>query len=267
MGLDSDPALGRRLKDLEHQLRELSESWMRIRPRLQGARIALVGQVNAGKSSLFNALVGHRRALVSDFAGTTRDVVESSVVMDGMEVTYMDTAGRRDEAQQDDVEEIEAAGISLGIELIEGVDIEIWVHRLDMPFSHDLMPEQVGRQRIVVGTHLDMVKNSSRSSVDVAVSNQTAEGMDELKSQLASILGRGASSGEDVALFSQRQHDLVVKLRDHVCAAHESLLGLAGVAVAAEELHAGLLRLTELCGGDPREEVLDRLFSRFCIGK
>jgi tRNA modification GTPase len=116
----------------------------------------------------------------------------------------------------------------------------------------------------VVGTHLDLA--SSLPGVDCAISNTQGDGLDSLRQAIREHL-QGPRSGEQVALFSQRQYDLVCRLAEHTDAARGALLGELGPAVAAEEVHGALQRLAELSGGDPREEVLDRLFSRFCIGK
>jgi tRNA modification GTPase len=266
LGLDSDRALAGRIRELEEQALTLSESWRAGRLRLSGARVALVGVVNAGKSSLFNSLVGSRRALVSEVAGTTRDVVESSVVVDGLEITWMDTAGRRD-AESSPVEALESAGIALGMDLIEDVDLEIWVHRMDQPLDLNTLPE-TRQERLIVGTHADLDTSQQRAEegLDLQVSNLNGQGIEELKTEVRRRLD-GTVSGQRMALYSQRQHDLIRRLSEHAGASRTALTGLAGVAVAAEELQSALHRLAELSGGDPREEVLDRLFSRFCIGK
>ncbi len=265
LGLDSDQALADQIGGLESRARVLADSWSVGKVQVGGARVSLVGSVNAGKSSLFNALVGRGRALVSDTPGTTRDVVESRVELEGLEVTYLDTAGRRDTAPTPSGA-LEAAGIALGIALVEDVDLELWVHRMDEPINRAKLPSSEGRERIIVGTHLD-IEGVKIEGVDQVVSNQNGEGIDALKSEIRKRLDGGPTSGERVALFSQRQHDLMRRLESHAAASKETLLGVAGVAVAAEELQSALKSLSELTGGDPREEVLDHLFSRFCIGK
>jgi tRNA modification GTPase len=265
LGTDSDPVLASRLQEISQRARGLAASWHEAKPRIEGARVALVGRVNAGKSSLFNHLVGQRRALVSDIAGTTRDVVESSVVLGSIEVTYLDTAGRR-ELRSENLDPLEAAGISMGLELVEGVDLELWIHRIDEPLVMDRLPERVGRARLIVGTHSDL-EDRSGEQVDCRVSSISGDGLDDLKKRIREVLDQGPTSGEQTALTSQRQHDLADKLSNDALDARDALLGVAGVAVAAESLQSALQRLAELSGSNPREDVLDRLFSRFCIGK
>ena len=265
LGLESDEALAVRIESLEQRSRALAQSWQAGRIRVGGARVALVGTVNAGKSSLFNSLVGSRRALVSAREGTTRDVVECSVVMDGLEITYLDTAGRRDPTTGA-VDPIEEAGIELGMDLVAGVDLELWVHCMSEPLETDNLPAVMGRSRLLVGTHLDR-SDLTTSEFDCAVSNLTGEGIENLKNLIREALKVGNTAGERLTLFSQRQHDLMERLADHALAGRQALMGVLGPAVASEEIQFALQRLAELCGGDPREEVLDRLFSRFCIGK
>lgn len=265
LGLDSDAVLAQRIEMFEQQTKVLAESWTSGRIRVGGARVALIGKVNAGKSSLFNAILGSERALVSNRAGTTRDVIECSVVLDGLEVTFLDTAGLRD-PDRSDVDELEEAGIAQGIKLSQGVDLELWVHRLDEPLNVDDLPPKVAVQRMMVGTHSDC-QTVDGAVVDFAVSNLTGAGVQDLLEGIRHRLDAGSTSGEQVSLYSQRQHDLMCKLSAHAFAARDALMGVLGPAVASEELQSALQRLAELCGGDPREEVLDHLFARFCIGK
>ena len=128
LGLDSDAVLAQRIEMFEQQTKVLAESWTSGRIRVGGARVALIGKVNAGKSSLFNAILGSERALVSNRAGTTRDVIECSVVLDGLEVHFSIRLACVIPIVRVDVEE---AGIAQGIKLSQGVDLGLWVRRLD----------------------------------------------------------------------------------------------------------------------------------------
>ena len=269
LGADEDGALVDRIVACGQQAGALSRTWRAGRLRLEGARIALVGPVNAGKSSLFNALLGQARALVSPTPGTTRDVVERALLVQGQELVLLDTAGER---ESDDP--LEQAGVTLGREMAREVDLVVVVapgHRPMPPEEAALLHRTEGRPRLWVATHADLpvvVERSFRGrGVDHHVSALTGQGVDELRTLLWRQVTREATDGEAAPVVSQRQHELLRAVEEHLSAAAAALDGAAGPAVAAEELTRALARLGELSGRDVREEVLDHLFARFCIGK
>jgi tRNA modification GTPase len=260
----TDAAVIDSLNQLAERAERVAAGWRAGRLCLHGAIVGIVGAVNAGKSSLFNRLVGQVRALVSDQPGTTRDVVEQRVAVDGLSITYLDTAGER--ATQD---ALERAGIALGRTLTEGVDLLIVVCPLHTPVSaitQSLLDRTAETPRLVVGTHLDCA-TAVPEYVDHAVSNTSGEGVAELVMAIRSALGAEPPSGAEVVLLSQRQHALFAQTGDRFRAAGHALGSVAGPAVAAGEVLAALEQLGALEGRDTREDVLDRLFSRFCIGK
>ncbi len=241
-----------------------ADGWRAGRVCLHGAKVGIVGAVNAGKSSLFNRLVSHDRALVSDRPGTTRDVVEHTVVVDGLSITFLDTAGERETA-----DELETAGIALGRVLTDDVDLLLVVRPLHQRCDDatEALVERIrSAPRLVVGTHLDRCDGSPHE-VDHAVSNTTGAGIEDLVAAIRSAVGAHEPSGASVVLMSQRQHALFMEVGIGFRKAATALASDVGPAVAAEEVVRALERLGELEGRDVREEVLDRLFSRFCIGK
>ena len=239
------------------EVRALAASWTGARRRLVGARVALVGPVNAGKSRLFNALVGSERALVSPEAGTTRDVVSAVVELAGLPVEFLDTAGARSEASG-----LEAAGQVLGARLTADVDLRLHVEAL--PSASAMRPAADG---LWVGTHVDLWSDSSPPPTDVAVSGVTGEGLVELRARILEKLGASPGAPQQLAVLSERQHARCLDVAGHLAGAAEALGGELGPAVAAQELVLGLECLAELDGRDVHEDVLDRLFARFCIGK
>jgi tRNA modification GTPase len=261
---ESDDAVIAALYRLAEQAEKLAQGWVAGRMCLFGAKVGIVGDVNAGKSSLFNRLVGRERALVSDRPGTTRDVVEQTIQIDGISVTFLDTAGER--ATQD---ELERAGIALGRSLTASVDLLLIVlplHRSPSDVTRALLARTEGSPRLLVGTYLDQCE-VAQIPVDHAVSNVDGRGLKGLLAGLRKKVTHEASTGVTTMLLSQRQHALF--LASSVCfrAAGAALAGIEGTAVAAEEVMRGLEGLGELEGRDVREDVLVRLFSKFCIGK
>ncbi len=260
----SDEEVAARLQEHAAELSRAAEGWRAGRARLEGARIALRGPTNAGKSSLFNRLVGQERALVSPLPGTTRDVIERAVIVDGLELCFLDTAGERETEDA-----LEAAGQALGRGLVADVDLSLVVVPLHQPLAPEaraLLAQIDPERRLVVGTHADLTLREDLPEVDLRVSSVTGEGVAALLAALRARVGQ-APSGQRLMVLSQRQHDLLRAVAAHLLEARDALLGVAGPVVAAEELTLALSRLGELRGEDVREDVLDRVFARFCIGK
>ncbi len=265
LSLLSDEVVCARLEAVSRRALELAGTWSSSKRRQEGATVAIVGPVNAGKSSLFNQLVGVERALVSDRPGTTRDVVERAILLGGLDVTFMDTAG---EGGTDDP--IEAAGVSLGRSLSARADLILVVLPSNRPLcsaSKELLERTRELDRLVVGTFLDTPSANECPVTDINISNHTGEGIDRLRDRIRERLGEGYLGGAGASLLSQRQHDLFHALARHALDGVAALKGPLGPAVAANETVMAIERLGELVGIDPREAVLDRLFSRFCIGK
>jgi len=259
LGHLSDGQVADALGEMAQRCTALAETWRTGQRSIRGARVALVGPVNAGKSSLFNRMLGHTRALVSPEAGTTRDVVEASLVIDGLEITLLDTAGQREAAT-----EMERAGHALARTLLEDVDLTLEVTALHAGAPPVLLGP-VGPS-VRVGTHVDLAPDTGHV-VDHRVSSLTGEGVDALLADIRGHLATGEVAGARLSLASQRQHELLHGVAAHATSAREALLGALGPAVAAQEATFALTRLAELRGDDVREDVLDRLFARFCIGK
>ena len=262
LGYLSDEALSAGIAAIGAEAAAAAASWVAARRALHGAKVALRGPVNAGKSSLLNRLLGTRRALVSPTPGTTRDVIEGRLHLGGLEISLYDTAGLRPEATG-----LEAEGIALSAELLAEVDLTLIVlplHRPLDPTSARLLAEIAG-PRLLVGTHADLPVQLDLP-VDVTITNPAGEGLGALQEALVTRL-RAAPNPEGAAALSARQAALLQAVAAHAAAAGEALDGMAGPAVAAEELQRALGELVALVGQDPREEVLDRVFARFCIGK
>lgn len=266
LGYEDDAAVITGLQAVAERASAAAASWRAGRVRIQGATVALIGAVNAGKSSLFNQLVGTTRALVSPTPGTTRDVVERSVLLEGLEVRYLDTAGER--GCTDDP--IEAAGIALGRTMTAEADLLLLVTPLSAPPDPAwpaLLERTESLPRLRIGTHADLPAHPAAPPVELRISSATGGGVDALKAAIRARLSEGASGGEQLVVLSQRQHDLFRSVAEHAEQAAEALASVLGPAIAAEEVTAALERLAELSGEDVREAVLDRLFSKFCIGK
>ncbi len=259
-----DEALCQQLLNIGNQALDSARDWKQGRIRIHGAKVALLGSVNAGKSSLFNQLVGFKRAIVSNIPGTTRDAVEKTIYLDGLEVCFFDTAG----AREDSADPIESEGIAMGLTLAKEMDLCLLVFSvLDGKSSLNSLKDKIGAvPYLEVGTHHDLLKNQQHDC-DIVVSNIDGTGIDALRSMIRARLSEKETSGAQYQIVSQRQYELFLALSRHCFDAEQAIKGFYGPAIAAEEITQALERLAELSGEEVREAVLDRLFTKFCIGK
>lgn len=261
-----DQSLADSLNGFAEELNQLADAWSKSRFQLSGATVVIIGPVNAGKSSLFNALVGSKRAIVSEIAGTTRDIVERTIIIGGIEVCLQDTAGIR----KDPSGRIEQLGIEAGIDAALAADMVILLapaHQAYPPMLERIEKKLGDKPRIKVGGFADLIETNPQWNSDLMVSTVTHSGIQNLESRIAKTLAGDIDLSESPAAISQRQHDLALSISRHLRMASEAAIGFLGPAVASEELMSALERISEFKGGDAREQVLDRLFSRFCIGK
>lgn len=263
LALADDAALLTQLSEVAAGCRRLASGHTAGRVLVDGARIALVGAVNAGKSSLFNRLVGQPRALVHDSPGTTRDVVEARCWIGPLQVTLLDTAGERQTSDP-----IEAAGLALALALIEDVDVLIVVLRAGAGGATRAVEEAVlartaDRRRVIVYNGVDRSSGEPPPGA-IPTSALTGAGLQDLREALIASLGIGDRA--DALIASARQRDLLLQVARAAEEAAEAL-PLAGVAVAADLLTDGIAGLDTLTGADTREDVLDAVFARFCVGK
>ena len=241
-----------------------AKSYQSGRILVDGATVALVGPVNAGKSSLFNALGGSDRALVSEIPGTTRDVVERQIRLGSVSIRLLDTAGDRE------ARGLEAEGIALGRRLSEEADLLVVVVPAHKPDEgRAILKRTQNRDRVVVGNHSD--REGAALEIDglslLLTSAKSGEGLQALSDAISEALVGELPGGASLVIASQRQRDLLFGVARQIKEALHAFEGDVGFAVAAELLYGALTPLDELIGRDSREAVLDALFSRFCIGK
>ena len=265
LAYEQDDALIERIVAVAKLATSLADSAAAAKPLVDGARVALVGPTNAGKSSLFNRLVGRRRALVHDQPGTTRDVLEVRTELDGVPVVLLDTAGER---VTDDP--VEAAGLALARELVDDADLLVVVQRASQsprtPVEQAIFDRTASTDRVLVYNGVDRPGVLPTPAGMLPTSAETGGGVDALVCAIAAHVRQRVPESAEQVIVSARQAD---RLR-HVarcCAEAVQALHIAGPAVAADCLTEAIAALDELTGADPREGVLDALFERFCIGK
>jgi tRNA modification GTPase len=269
----------------------------------RGITAALVGPVNVGKSSLLNALVGSERALVAAEPGTTRDWLETTAVWQGIAVTLIDTAGRRDTADP-----IERRGIALGESRVATADVVVVVNDGEAPWDRG---ERYGSRAVVVRSKADLaaavapvaavrtevgvvpvsgatpagatvgaavgaaVGTESGAAVGaesgpaaLATSSTTGQGLGALRRRILEVAGVADREGAEHAFVTTaRQHAMAVATRDAFAAALELWQAHRPLELVAVELRGAARSLAQLRGVEVGERVLDEVFARFCIGK
>jgi tRNA modification GTPase len=228
--------------------------------------VAILGRPNAGKSTLFNALAGCARAIVTEIPGTTRDALEALVDVRGIPVTLVDTAGLR---ESEDV--VEKIGVARARQEAERADAILYVFDSSEGFDAEdarTLSELADRPRILVANKSDRASSGPLPAGAVRICGLSADS----GSRLSEILGAAIASDvrtEETSevLGSLRQRDLVDRARR---AAEETLAALSqghSPEYAVTHCHAALDALADLVGETTSEDVLARLFSTFCVGK
>src|SRR6266850_1000129 len=235
----------------------------------EGLRIAILGKPNVGKSSLFNRLVASERAIVTDIPGTTRDVLMESVSLDGVPLRFADTAGVRQAGDR-----VESIGVSRTFETLADADLALVV--LDGSASIDdddrCVLQRTGQTRhLIVINKADLPQIIETTALNgaprVAVSARTGEGLDDLRDALKSFLLEHKTDVASLVLTSARQHEVIGRSARSLGAAAEALNRQVPHEMVLLDLYSALSALDELTGDVVTEDILDRIFSTFCIGK
>ena len=250
------------LEEAALRLRRLSDSYKVGRLMREGVKIALAGRTNSGKSSLFNRLLNEERSIVSDIHGTTRDYLEESVTIAGFPVVLYDTAGLR---RSDD--RIEAEGIERAHRILDACDLVLYVvNAVDGETDEDRRRlERIRTPILKVINKIDL-KAPPAGFNGIPVSAATGEGLSGLIEALADRLKSEAGTSEPPFAVNERQSQLVRQALTAVEAALTDNGGavLDGIAI---ELKEALDAVGELTGETASPDILDAVFSRFCVGK
>lgn len=249
--VDVTPEVLELIAKVKTQMRREAEG-VRIAERLRdGFEVAIIGAPNVGKSTLLNRLAGREVAITSEIAGTTRDVIEVRLDLDGLAVTMLDTAGLRD---TDDI--VEGIGVQRAKDRARQADIRVY-----MMLEGDEPPQYIDENDIVVLAKADLSTGNG-----FAVSGKTGAGIDALVDRISNLLQERVAS---VGIAMRERHRLAMLNAIEYLEAAESDLDLQhGMTdLTAEELRSAIRAVDSLVGRVDVEHVLDEIFSSFCIGK
>ena len=257
----SDEALLERLDDCASEFAELLANATVGRVLRDGYQVVLVGQPNAGKSSLMNRLSGEDTAIVTEIAGTTRDVLRERIDIDGLAVELVDTAGLRDNPGV-----IELEGIRRAKEAMSNADAVLWVQdATENSAEQPELPE--GIPVLVVRNKIDVAE--SRDNFDdhtIEISAKTGEGIAELRDRIRRLAGY-RDLGEGAFTARQRHVEAIERAARSYATGRAALLESHAGELLAEELRLAQQALGEITGEFSSDDLLGRIFSSFCIGK
>lgn len=252
-------------RELRRQLSMLNQSLIAVLKKTQsgvllnqGISIAIIGAPNVGKSSLLNALTEEQTAIISDIPGTTRDVIKADIIIHGIPVKLVDTAGIR---ESDDP--IEQQGIERARAIQASCDVILLVY--DGSRVIEQLPKAKANELVVLNKIDCLHADNQTRQVDVRLSAKTGVGLDQLKQHIVAMV-TGGDLAEDTFTARQRHIEQLKLTQHHVHLAEQHLSDNIG-ELAAEELRLAQQALNAITGEFTSDDLLGEIFSSFCIGK
>jgi tRNA modification GTPase len=236
----------------------------------EGVHVALIGAPNAGKSSVLNTLLNEERAIVSHIPGTTRDFIEENILIDGLLFKLTDTAGLRET-----VDAIEKEGVERAKEIARSADIIVLVHDSTVPFSELEKKILSSKSGIIALNKIDLLKKEFKASIPidnwdlVRMSALENTGLDNFKKLLASkINGNSLRDGNESFVITNERHYLALqKAKLRLSEALQSNIQGQSNEFVAVDLRSAIDSVGEIVGHVTSEDILNSVFSKFCIGK
>lgn len=265
------PVLGARLREIDAQLTALADSFHQGKLLYEGIDTAIVGRANAGKSTLMNRMAGDEASIVTEIPGTTRDVVERTVAFGGMTLRLADTAGLRESADP-----VERIGVDRARRRMDTASLVLAVFDASAPLTEEdrkLAESLAGRHAVAVLNKSDLPAAidadyiRGRFARTVNLSAAGGEGMGALARAMAEEIGAGRLDPGEGILANQRQYECVLRCREAIRDALRAVE--CGVTLDAVSVCIGGAAdaLAELTGDKASDAIIDRIFSKFCIGK
>lgn len=253
-----DSELLRRLDAIEGAVTMLVRSFAFGKLVHNGFTLAIVGEPNVGKSSLFNRLLEQERAIVTDIPGTTRDLISETAAIDGIPIRFLDTAGIR---EGQDV--VEALGIERSYQAMTDADLTLVVVDATLPVNREIV-EKAGKQALLVANKCDLAQAPAGF---LAVSAKTGEGIAELRLAILQAVGAGTEKQEAGFITSLRHEGLLRESAEALANARRAIEFHIPHEMLLLDLYAALRPIDAITGATTADDILNRIFSTFCIGK
>lgn len=256
-----------KLNEIKRELESLLEESKIGKIVENGIKVAIVGRPNVGKSSILNAMLKENKAIVTDIAGTTRDIVEGAIELKGISLKFIDTAGIR---KTDDL--VEKIGVDKSLEMIEDADLVIHVLNNNEAFSKE--DEEI-KEKIKDKTSITFINKSDLPSkidnknLEAVIGNtMDIDGLDSLKNKIVELFDLEKINNSNLEVVSSaREIGLIKEALNAINNAINNVSNLLPVDMIAIDIKKAWDLLGEITGESYQEELLDTLFSKFCLGK
>ena len=234
----------------------------------EGIKVGIIGKPNVGKSSLLNSLLEEEKAIVTDIPGTTRDIVEGSLIISGIPLNIIDTAGIR---KTDDT--VEKIGVEKSLKMIDTADLVIYILNNNEKMTDEekeLLDKTKNKKRIIVVNKIDLETKLDKSLLDnyIEISAKENIGIDKIKNEIKRLFNIGEISSNDMTYLSNaRSIALLKKSLNNINEVIEEINNDNPIDIVELSLKDAWNNLGEVIGETYTDELLDELFSRFCLGK
>lgn len=238
----------------------------------EGLKVAIIGKPNVGKSSLLNALINEQKAIVTDIPGTTRDVIEEYINIGGIPVKLVDTAGIRETNN-----EVEKIGIEKSKQKIDESDLIILMLDVSRKFDEEdkkIIEYIKHKKYIVLLNKNDLKKQLDKNDISnlnskyiIDTSLKTGEGIDKLRKVIEELFFNGDVDVEDIYITKNRHKEALLRAKESLISARNTLKNINQIDLVSIDLRDALRYLGEITGETVEEDILNKIFSEFCIGK
>lgn len=231
-----------------------------------GIKTVILGKPNVGKSSLLNALLEEEKAIVTDVKGTTRDIVEGSILVGGVKLNLIDTAGVR---KSDDI--VEKIGIEKSLNLIDEAELVLLILDASCPLSEEdkyLLEKTKDKKRIIIMNKIDLKLNNSYMDDVIKISAKNNEGIEDIKDAIKELFNVGTFMSKNLTFFTNvRQISLLKSAIKSLDDVEQGIKEEREIDMIEIDLKLVWEKLGDIIGANYTEELIDNLFSRFCLGK